>query len=108
MDPPDRTCAEAWSISRLSASHGLSALRRGRGGRAAGRSRFARSAGFVRALFARARHRPLGAGGPGLGVDERDRLLELHRLRGLVVRQRGVDAVMADLGPVAAGLWDNR
>src|SRR6266566_2734682 len=111
MDPPDRTCAETgWSISRLSASHGFAALCRGRrrcGRRAADRSRFARPARLLRARLPRPPHRPLGRGIAGLGVDQGHRVLELHRLRRLVGRQRGVDAVVADIGSVAAVLGDD-
>ena len=57
-----------------------------------------------RALAARGR----AAAALGAGVDQRGRLVERDRLRRLVVRQVGVDAVVADVGAVAAVLGDDR
>src|SRR5262249_38318511 len=44
----------------------------------------------------------------GLGVDQRHRILELHRLRGLVGRQRRIDAVVTHIRAIAAVLGDDR
>ena len=92
---PSSTSAAPWRRSRRRAS---SAWRRRLGSRGLLRRRAA-----GRALPPRAR----AAAALGAGVDQRRRLVERDGLRRLVVRQVGVDAVVADVGAVAAVLGDD-
>ena len=41
-------------------------------------------------------------------IDQRHRLVECHRFGGLIGWQRRVDAVMADIGPIASVLGNDR
>src|ERR1017187_7757664 len=44
----------------------------------------------------------------GTGIEQDDGFVERHGFRRLVARERGVDAIVTDIGPVAAVLNDDR